>query len=186
MHRAHSTEPKNLEALEKLLHQYIDADFPEQPVKSMPSIVLKRSTFVLEDGAEDVEDVEVADGNGSPRIYLSNNEEDALWRRRLAAEGSVEADGTDKARVKGDDNSSKKGSGNFERLARFFGEAPEEGYQFAPQPPNVKKMKLKKIFGEAVDTSRNVGPDPEAKEYNKRYRDSLSEGTIFYILNELP
>lgn len=68
-----------------------------------------------------------------------------------------------------------------ERLAKFFGEIVDDRarhLQFAPQPPNVKMMKLKKIFGEAVAPSLVPTSDMEIREYNKRYRESLNEGII--------
>jgi hypothetical protein len=153
-----------LETLERLCRQFINEDYgAPQPTK----IILKRSTFILEDGGEDEE---WSEGEGSPRVYLGWNKGEG------ECAGGEESEGEDGEKVEG--AGGRKGS--LERLARFFGEEPEDGYQFAPQPPNVKMVKLKRIFGESVET-RPSGADPEVKEYNKRYRDSLNDGIARFL-----
>lgn len=151
MTKADAQEPRDLDGFEVLVRQYIDEDYG-QPQPPV-KIQLKRGTFVLEDGGEEDEPVGEIIKMGMTKVRPDPEEEKGMWKEKK------------------------------ERLAKFFGEAVEDkaAVQFAPQPPNVKMLKLKKIFGEAVSTS-HVGMDPEIKEYNRQYRDSLDEGIFEIVL----
>ena len=177
MKRAHECEPPDLDALVKLCRQFIEEEFSSTPQTS--HIVLKRSTFVLEDPhavAAAGEEIEEEEGEMASRLFVPKKQEVPASDTPTQQEEEEEDKPEEKGAVEG------KKAGNPDRLVRFFGETPEEGVQYAPQPANVKLVKLKRIFGEAVEPSHAV-IESQVREYNKQYRDSLNEGLlpILYI-----